>query len=88
MSTTTRYTVVPPWTLSRTYWPFRVEVADLLDTRSGRTYVDGAQRVVDERTNKPAKRGKGGTVPFKGETAWSDAERLAQDLMFAERYAR
>jgi len=84
----TRYTVTPPWALSRTIWPFAIEVADLVDTRTGRTYVDGAYRVVVAETGKPAVRGKGGTVPFKGETAWSDAERLATDLMFAERHVR
>ena len=63
-----------------------VEVADLLDKVTGRTYVDGTQRVVDSH-GKPVK-GKGGTSPFAGESAWSDAERLLRDLAFAERWAR
>lgn len=83
---TQRYSVVPPWTLFQTQGTYSIEVADLLDKRTGRTYQEGAQRVVDSH-GKPVK-GKGGTSPFAGETAWSDAERLMRDLAFAERYAR
>lgn len=76
-----RYRVAGEWSvdneLSRPgFW---VEVADAHDTVTGVTYIGGAYRVTD-RNNKPAKRGKGGTIPFFGESAWSDAERLASDL--------
>lgn len=84
---TQRYSVVLPWNTDRTVGTVTIEVADLFDKRSGRTYQDGAQRVLDPTTGKPVK-GKGGTSPFAGETAWSDAERLAWDLEFAARYAR
>lgn len=83
---TQRYSVILPWSLSHSHGSFSVEVADLLDKRTNRSYQDGAQRVVDSH-GKPVK-GRGGTSPFAGETAWSDVDRLAQDLAFAERYAR
>ena len=60
-----------------------IEHADLLDTRSGDIFRQGAFRVLVD--GKPVK-GKGGSTPFIGETAWSDAERLARDLYFAARY--
>jgi hypothetical protein len=76
-----RYRVHSEWQgTSEGYGSFRVEVADALDTKTGTVYTDGAYRVV--RNGKPAKKGKGGTVPFYGETAWSDAERLASDLFW------
>jgi len=60
-----------------------VQYADLLDTRNGDIFRQGAFRVLVD--GKPVK-GKGGSIPFFGETAWSDAERLARDLYFAARY--
>lgn len=84
---TQRYSVVAPWGNYQFEGSYAAQVADLLDKRTGRTYVEGAFRIIDSRTGKPVK-GKGGTSPFAGETAWSDAERLLRDLAFAERYAR
>lgn len=69
------------------YAPFTIEEAHIVDTQTGQEYFYGARRVVDTRTGKPAKTGKGGTVPFFGESAWSDAERLASDLALKVRYA-
>jgi len=84
-----RYKVTGAWSPADTaYLPFVIEEADMTDTRNGHLYIAGANRVIDHRTGKPAKTGKGGTVPFKGETAWMDAARLAGDLLTAERYAR
>lgn len=54
-----------------------IESADCLDTRNGHVYQWGARRVL--RDGKPI-RGKGGTVPFFGELAWCDAERLMHDI--------
>ena len=80
-----RYKVSSPWTIDdESYAPFVVESADIVDTRNGDVFRDGAIRVVV--AGKPALRGKGGTVPFYGECAWSDARRLAGDLALAERY--
>lgn len=67
---------------------FFVQCADALDKRTGDVWPDGAYRVVDSRTGRPAVRGKGGTHPFYGETAWSDALRLATDLYFDWRLTR
>ena len=55
-----------------------VEVGDLLDTRTGTTYAEGWHRV----QLTPAGRERTGmrTKTFRGETAWSDAERYARDL--------
>lgn len=81
-----RYKVVSDWTPvfpSVIFGRFEIQEADVQDTRSGHVYPGDARRVVDEN-GKPAVRGKGGSVPFIGETAWSDAERLVQDLYFKE----
>jgi hypothetical protein len=69
------------------FGPFVLQCADIRDLRTGDEYREGTFRVIDGRTGK-AVRGKGGTHPFYGETAWSDAERLADDLWTAERFAR
>ncbi len=86
---TNRYTITTPFSdaYHQSYGPFIIQHADIRDTRTGHTYQDGAYRVLDSRTDKPARRGKGGTHPFYGERAWSDAERLAGDLFYAERMA-
>lgn len=83
-----RYKVTGSWSpaYNQPYAPFIIEEADIVDTRNGQVYTDGAMRVTVD--GKPAKRGKGGTVPFFGECAWMDAERLASDLAIAERYVR
>jgi hypothetical protein len=84
---TARYTVIGAWhDHDSTYFPFIVQAADLFDNRSKQTYRDGAMRVVFD--GKPAVRGKGGTTPFKGETAWAFAESLARSLQVSERYVR
>jgi hypothetical protein len=82
-----RYKVVGPWSADSRHGSFIVQSAQIQDTKTGTLYAEGAMRVIDSRTNKPAKKGKGGTVPFFGECAWMDAERLAGDLATAERYA-
>lgn len=83
-----RYKVTSAWTSDSLFGSFLVQEADITDTRNGQVYTYGAKRVVDTRTGKPAVTGKGGTVPFYGECAWMDAERLAQDLATKEAYGR
>lgn len=83
-----RYKVTSAWTPDSLFGNFLVQEADITDTLNGNVYTYGAKRVVDTRTGKPAKIGKGGTVPFYGECAWMDAERLAQDLAMKEAYGR
>lgn len=61
-----------------------VEIADALDTRTGTVYTHSAYRVTVD--GKPV-RGKGGTVPFYGESAWSAADRLYFDLVLKARFA-
>jgi len=82
-----RYRVISSWDDETRFGSFVTQSAMIKDAVSGHTYVEGAFRVVNAQ-GKPAKIGKGGTVPFYGESAWSDAERLAQDLALAEAYAR
>lgn len=82
-----RYAVTSAWTADSLFGSFLVQEADITDKQNGTTYTYGAKRVVDVRTGKPAVRGKGGTVPFMGECAWMDAERLARDLATTEAYA-
>lgn len=84
-----RYRVHGPWR-ERSFQPgpgFIVEYADALDTKTGTVYEAGAYRVRSQLTGKPV-RGKGGTHPFYGETAWCDADRLASDLYFEARFQR
>lgn len=83
-----RYKVVSEWTVSPSpvvWGNFQIQEADALDTKNGTVYTDGAMRVVDVRTGKPAVKGKGGTIPFYGEMAWASAERLANDLYWKDR---
>ncbi len=82
-----RYEVVGPWDSEARHGSFVLQSAQIRDKVNGRLYAEGAYRVIDGRTGKPAKIGKGGTVPFYGESAWSDGERLLNDLAVAERYA-
>lgn len=84
-----RYEVISPWGGESKHGSLYVQSADIRDKVNGRTYAAGAYRVVDARKGmKPAKVGKGGTVPFYGECAWMDAERLANDLALQEAYGR
>lgn len=84
-----RYKVVGNWNQGRTASVsgevFMIESADIIDTKNGTRYEDGAYRVL--RNGKAVKQGKGGTVPFYGEMAWADAERLFSDVVLAARYA-
>lgn len=84
-----RYTVTGEWSTDR-HSPagagtVTLQSADLLDTRNGQVYREGAYRVL---VDGKAVRGKGGTVPFKGESAWSAGERLYSDLLTKAMYGR
>jgi hypothetical protein len=57
-----------------------IETRTLVDTRTGHRYPEGAYRVSSPSLPRPR--------IFKGETAWSDAARLANDLGVSARYAR
>lgn len=88
-----RYKLVSEWVDANEpedFGPYTVQEADIQDTKSstGYVYVAGAKRVVWKHNGKPAKVGKGGTVPYYGEFAWSDANRLARDLYWAHRMRR
>lgn len=83
-----RYKVTGPWGSDKQVGSFLIQSADITDQHNGDRYRDGAFRVVNVGDGKPAVKGKGGTVPFYGESAWSAAERLAGDLALAERYGR
>jgi len=82
-----RYTIEGPWEDQGTSGSFTTQAATqaatLVDTRGCYRYDQGAWRVVNA-DGKPAVKGKGGTVPFKGETAWSHAASLCRDLAFKE----
>jgi hypothetical protein len=88
-----RYKVSSPWTFSNiSFGDFHVQEADITDTKTGDVFRDGASRVVDcshpdERLHRAVK-GKGGTTPFFGESAWSDAQRLASDLYYKREFDR
>jgi len=80
-----RYVVDPDdaWRIHDNSYGFgvSVEVRDLIDTRSGTRYVDGAHRVVSENDAQKTK-------VFKGESAWSAAQRLAYDYVSAILFGR
>lgn len=80
-----RYRILAPWSDDHTVGEFVVQCADLVDER-GTVFREGAWRVLD--FDRHPVKGKGGTHPFKGETAWSDAERKASDLHFEQLYHR
>lgn len=91
-----RYTIENDWDLvahvripdfyrERIVGTVRLEVATLIDTRTGDTYPGGARRV----TVKPS---KGIAIPIKtktyrGELAWNNAERHFDDAVQAFKYA-
>lgn len=86
-----RYKIQGEWSEDSRIGIFVIQSADIIDVKTGHQYREGAFRVmrkvqdgIGPITLKPAKKGKGGTVPFFGETAWSDAERLARDLALEE----
>jgi hypothetical protein len=78
-----RYVIAGPWSVNTTSTfdhddatsTLTVETTDLRDTRSGTVYREGAYRVQVVSTVSGAPR----TKVFKGETAWSQAERYAED---------
>jgi len=78
-----RYKVNSPWGGQRKVGDFYVQSADALDKKTGHVYEDGAYRVVDAANGMKPIKGKGGTTPYFGETAWNDADRKAYDLWFA-----
>ena len=77
-----KYTLNGPWSISEVWREpndsIVVMVADLVDSR-GNVWRDGAYKV--EHNGKKVK-------AWKGETAWSDAERYAYDLVMKIRFAR
>lgn len=91
-----RYIVVSAWheekAASAGEQRFSLQAADIKDTKGGGHFTGGAYRVcvgsVGQDNPRPFKQGKGGTVPFYGESAWSDGERLFSDLVTAARFAR
>lgn len=89
---TKKYEITGPWGGVLKRGSFYMQTAEV---KIGQyTYAEGAVRIVDARlvdkagNMKPAVRGKGGTVPFVGEVAWSDGERLLRDLANKEAYGR
>lgn len=67
-----RYVITDrPWFTERELDGFKLQVTDLLDTRTGTTYADGAYRVVDPNGRRIGK-------VFKGETAWSQARNVLE----------
>ncbi len=75
-----RYTIdASTWSTEAIEYALKWESATLVDTRNGNRYRDGAHRVL--RAGKILK-------TFRGETAWSDAQRLFHDEILKDRYAR
>jgi len=87
-----RYSFSTPWVEYRstevaeygaTPVTISLESAQLTDNVTLTRYSDGGHRV---RINGKAPKGTKHT--FKGESAWSDAERLYRDLVFSTRRAQ
>lgn len=78
-----RYTIEGPWREEESrlvtdynlenQWTITKETATLMDNHGGMRYECGAYRVRVKGPNPPR------TKTFRGETAWSDAERLMGD---------
>lgn len=88
-----RYRVVGEWTQRQSSVAYdhngvrlvsRIEEADLQEGEHGYRWAGGAQRVRFERDEAPNPRGR----TFKGETAWSDAERYVMDIEMQHRLGR
>lgn len=77
---TSRYTIKPDWAPESNREGVIIETATLVDNRSGREYPLGASRVRFENKVDGFR-----AKTFKGESAWSDAERYAVDAIFAQR---
>lgn len=73
-----RYKLHGKWRQQDLVGPVEVEVRDLIDNH-GNVWPDGAYRVKKDGTT---------VKTFKGETAWSDAGRLANDLYYEWRLTR
>jgi hypothetical protein len=56
-----------------------IQVCDLRDTRTGTVYTDGCHRVVINKSDRVPATGQPRTKTFKGEMAWCNAERYAED---------
>jgi hypothetical protein len=83
-----RYRVQGEWHDDQVVGEFITQYADALDHKTGTVYTQGAYRVVRRGDRSPAVRGKGGSVPFWGEMAWSQSWNLADDLETKRRYGR
>lgn len=83
-----RYKRCSDWETIATRGDFALQIADVVDERTSRVHTDAARRVVRRSTGKAAVRGKGGTVPFIGESAWSLGANLFNDLCTKEEHAR
>ncbi len=79
-------TVVKNWTIEQEDQNsgLALESCDILD--DGRPMTQGAYRIT--LNGLPFKKGTGGTVPFKGESAWMDGERSYGDAVLASRLTR
>ncbi len=78
-----RYKVHGEWSIDAVIGnKYATMVADCLDKQTGDVFREGAWCVTHVKPGTKGSRGK----PFYGETAWSDAERLASDLAIADRY--
>lgn len=78
-----RYKRQGEYAIDSVYGRHATLVADLLDTRTGTVFREGAwavSTVTDGRKAGSRQR------PFEGETAWMDAERLASDLAMQDLY--
>ena len=84
-----RYKVVGSWSEEKAASVdgvrFSLQSATIVDKQDGHQYSDGGWRVT---VGGKAPCGKGGTVPFYGESAWSDGERFYGDIVTKARYAR
>lgn len=73
-----KYKLHGPWQAHDIVGPVEVEVADLIDG-TGHVWAEGAYRV---KYNGKVRK------TFKGETAWADGARLANELYYGWRLSR
>lgn len=83
-----RYTLASNWQVTHRFVLRDDRVMELqsadIETPDGFYHYGGAYRITLD--GKPYKKGKGGTVPWWGETAWSLSMGAFNDLTWADRY--
>jgi hypothetical protein len=67
------------WRVSASGAVITIQVCDLRDERTGTVYRDGTHKVHVRKSDRLPATGQPRSKTFKGELAWCNAERYAED---------